>query len=294
MENHVLVFVAGDTESLSESFLEKIFSLLPDHTDVKWLSPDKAAEIDIILPLGPSLFQNLQKFCHDNGIDVFEVPSAYRRKKLFLADMDATIVEGETLDDLAAQIGLKEKIAEITARAMRGELDFQAALEQRVLMLKDLSTTALRETLQEMKINKGAKEALRVMRQNGTECYLVSGGFAYFTEAIATACGFNGHHGNVLDISGEQLTGKVVPPILDKESKLALLRQYTEKLGILPQETMAVGDGANDIPMLSAAGTGVGYQPKPLVREKIANIILHTDLTSLLYIQGYTWQDIAA
>lgn len=289
MGSHYLVFVSGkDSHPLSESFLAQFQLSAPN-----WLHPAKAAEILLSSDLPHDVLTSIRQECAKHFTDVFYVPAEYRRKKLFLADMDATIVEGETLDDLAAQVGLKDKIAEITARAMRGELDFKAALEERVAMLKDLSETALEKTLKLMVINKGAIEAVQVMRAHGTECYLVSGGFTYFTEAIAKACGFNGHHGNQLDMLGGNLTGKVVPPNLDKQAKLNFLRQYAQKLGISMEETMAVGDGANDIPMLEAAGMGVGYHPKPLVREKISNIILHTDLTSLLYIQGYTWQDMA-
>lgn len=292
MTGYVLVFVAGKKDyPLTEDFLASFRKQFPEHT-VNWLHPDKVAEFHFSAPL--SNLQSIRDTADKNFVDVFYLPSEHRRKKLLLADMDATIVEGETLDDLAAFAGLKDKIAAITQRAMRGELDFKQALEQRVKMLDGLSVTALAETLSAMKINAGATETIRVMRKHGAECYLVSGGFTYFTAAIAQACGFNGHHGNILEIERDVLTGNVIPPILDKESKLAFLRDYTEKCKILREETMAVGDGANDIPMLLEAGTGVGYQPKPLVKEQISNVIIHTDLTSLLYIQGYTWQDISA
>ena len=287
-----LVFVSGKKEHpLTENFIR---SLHDDFSDIplKWLHPDKAAELNFSADISPDVFRGIRDAAGHEYVDVFVIPALHRRKKLLLADMDATIVEGETLDDLAAFAGLKEKISEITARAMRGELDFKQALEQRVNMLEGLSVKALEQTLSTMKINAGAIETIRVMRAHGAECYLVSGGFTYFTNAIAKACNFNDHHGNVLEIQDSHLTGKVVPPILDKNAKLAFLNEYTAKCRIPKELTMSVGDGANDIPMLLGAGTGVGYHPKPLVQEQISNLIIHTDLTSLLYIQGYTWLDL--
>ncbi len=289
MTDCFLVFVSGKKDTpLTEAL---IHSLHVDFAEIplNWLHPDKAAELKFNTDLSPDFFKEIRKAASPYDVDVFLTPALNRRKKLLLADMDATIVEGETLDDLAACAGLREEISAITARAMRGELDFKGALTQRVKMLGGLSITALQQTLSAMKINDGAIETIRVMRQHGAECYLVSGGFTYFTEAIAKACGFNGHHGNFLEIEGEHLTGYVIPPILDKDAKLAFLHNYMAKNSILKEDTMTVGDGANDIPMLLGAGIGVGYHPKPLVQEQISNLIIHTDLTSLLYIQGYTW-----
>lgn len=292
MTGSFLIFVSGKMEvPLTENFLHTFHEILPEY-QINWLHPDKAAELEINTTVSAEIFETIKKSADRNFVDVFLIPTLHRRKKLLLADMDATIVEGETLDDLAAYAGLQDKIAAITARAMRGELDFKEALEQRVKMLKGLPVSALEHTLSSMKINAGAQKTVQVMRAHGAQCYLVSGGFTYFTEAIAKSCGFNGHHGNTLKIEDGLLSGEVVPPILDKDSKLALLREYTSKCGLAKEETLSIGDGANDIPMLLGAGTGVGYYPKPVVREQIPNIIIHTDLTSLLYIQGYTWQDI--
>ncbi len=264
---------------------------IPD-IQINWLDPGKAAEIFLSDMLSPETLSFIQDKAGKISVDVFLTPATHRRKKLLLADMDATIVEGETLDALAAYTGLEDHIAAITTRAMRGELDFKAALDERVQMLRGLPVIALDKTLSDITINPGARDTIRVMRAHGAECYLVSGGFTYFTHPVAEACGFNGHHGNQLEIKDGHLTGKVCPPILDKESKQALLYEYTSKLGLLAEQTMAVGDGANDIPMLLAAGTGVGYCPKPVVQKQIFNAIIHTDLTSLLYIQGYTGDDI--
>lgn len=300
MTPSVLVLVAGDVSSrpLSLAHLAHAETVLEAAgiicSEPHWLHPHKAAELHLSQGVSPDVCGRLHDDLGRDLIDVFVVPQDNRRKKILLADMDATIVEGETLDDLAGQAGLKDLIAGITARAMRGELDFHAALTERVRLLKGLSRSALTATLDAMVVNTGAQDVVRVMRSHGAECYLVSGGFTYFTEAIARICGFNGSHGNVLGWDGDVLSGEVVPPILDKDAKLAFLNAYRENLGISEDLTMAVGDGANDIPMLEAAGLGVGFHPKPLVKERISNCILHTDLTSLLYVQGYTQADLLA
>ncbi len=295
----VLILVSGDGQkSFSHFDLTEVQSLISKHGieygSPYWTHPDKAVEINVSAQLNDGMLSDIRQLMDAHAIDVFCVPAENRRKKLLLADMDATIVTGETLDDLAGAVGLKDKISAITERAMRGELDFQSALKERVAMLAGLSVSALSETLSAMTLNTGAEDVVRVMRRNGAECYLVSGGFTYFTGAIAERCVFNGHHGNVLGIEHGKLTGQVVPPVLDKDSKYRFLSQYRAELGLSVADTMAVGDGANDIPMLQEAGLGVGFQPKPLVKQAVPNWIVHTDLTSLLYIQGYTWQDIAS
>jgi phosphoserine phosphatase len=294
----VLVLVAGDNhKALSLAHVAHVETFLENAGVVcdepHWLNPHKAAEITLSADITDDVLLRLKDDMGRDCIDVFCVPKHNRRKKLLLADMDATIVEGETLDDLAAAVGLKEEISAITAQAMRGELDFQSALIARVKKLAGLSADALSNTLSAMVINDGAIDVVRAMRRHGAECYLVSGGFTYFTAAIAEICGFNGHHGNVLEIAEEKLTGEVIFPILDKDSKLAFLNQYRENLGLSEDDTMAVGDGANDIPMLLGAGLGVGFRPKPKVKDVVRNCIIHTDLTSLLYVQGYSIEDLS-
>lgn len=295
----ILVLVSGnDTKPLKLFDIETVKNILKNYhinsISGDWLHPEKAFEIKSSERIHINILHHVRQEMGNKEIDVFLVSSVNRRKKLLLADMDATIVEGETLDDLADRAGMKDKISAITERTMRGELDFKSALIERVMMLKDLSLSALIETRKSIILNRGASDVIRVMRKFGAECYLVSGGFTFFTEEIAQKCNFNGHHGNQLEIISDYLSGHVIPPILDKDSKLSFLYHYTKKLGLNPNETMAVGDGANDIPMLQGSGLGVGYHPKPLVKDKINNHIIHTDLISLLYIQGYTWQDIKA
>jgi phosphoserine phosphatase len=240
----------------------------------------------------PQQMQQIKAMMHEMQCDVFFTPLEDRQKKLLLADMDATIVVGETLDDLAAEAGLGSEIAAITARAMAGELDFQDSLNERVKKLGGLPLCALEKTRARMELSKGADTAIKFLRAKGCASILVSGGFTYFTSAVAALCDFAGNHGNVLEIENSALTGRVLPPILDKDAKRQYLLEYTEKLGLTLSQTMAVGDGANDLPMLQLAGMGVGYKPKAIVAASIENCIVHSDLLSLIFIQGHTWQEV--
>lgn len=214
-----------------------------------------------------------------------------RRKRLLLADMDATMIEGETLDELAAHVGLKSEIAAITAQAMRGELDFETALSKRVMLLRGLPVTALQDTLQNTKYSKGAAALVKTMRRFGARCVLISGGFDFFTGSVAHTLGFHTHIGNRLEIEEAKLTGRVLPPIVDKGTKKNTLLAEAKALSIPPSSAMAVGDGANDIPMLQTAGAGVGYFGKPAVQAATPYQVRHTDLTALLYMQGYRAQE---
>lgn len=283
-EQDVLVLVAGASVKLTENFIPFQVS--------RWLREGVAAEVDTLFTA--EQFNQLRDQMAKHEIDVFRINSAYRRKKLLLADMDATIVEGETLDELAAACGLKDEISAITQQAMRGEIDFKQALRARVAKLKGLPVTELRNTLDKMVLTPGARDMVRVMSHYGATCVLVSGGFTFFTNAIARQCGFQFNHGNELEISGNTLTGQVLDPILDKDAKKMFLTEYTSKLGLHAAETLAVGDGANDIPMLENAGLGVGYRPKPLVKEHVQNYMVFSDHMALLYVQGYTGAEIDA
>lgn len=252
-----------------------------------WLRKNKAVDIILSDITQSSLMSHFRDFLKDDRIDVFTTKTGIRRKKLLLADMDSTIVAEETLDELAAFAGIKDQIAEITAQAMNGKLDFHEALRKRVSLLKGLNANKLQETLDETKINPGAKELIQTMKEGGATCVLVSGGFTFFTRAIAEKLGFDFNHGNQLEINDNVLTGNVIEPIQDKHSKLQYLRQYCEDLGLEEKDVMAIGDGANDLPMLKTAGFGVGYHAKDTVQKEIDNLILYGDLSSALYAQGY-------
>jgi phosphoserine phosphatase len=292
-----LTLVASDVPlssgqlAITERYLDSEGVLITKQPE--WLEDRKAADIGLSQAVTLNQMKALRQIHDEHRIDIFCTSDQNRRKNLFLADMDSTIVTSETLDELAAEAGIKDKISKITERAMRGELDFHAALKERAGLIKGLSTKALKRTLDTTKLSKGAKITLNSLRKQDVFCVLVSGGFTYFTDAIASQLGFNANHGNVLGIENEQLTGGVQEPILDKDSKLNFLKLYCEELSINVSQTIAIGDGANDLPMLEAAGLGIGYHPKPLLEDTLLNCIRHSDLTSVLYAQGYKSSEIA-
>lgn len=253
-----------------------------------WLDKEKAGDIAISDTLQFALVSHLREFLEGDKIDFFVTKEENRQKKLLLADMDSTIVTSETLDELAEYAGIKDRIAQITARAMNGELDFHEALRERVGLLKGLQTTALAATLEETKLSEGAQVFVQTMRAHGATCVLVSGGFTFFTQKIADICGFQFNHGNELEISADRLTGNVIPPILDKFAKVSFLKDYMHDLDLTPDHAITIGDGANDLPMLKMAGLGIGFHPKPAVAQEVSNAILYGDLTAALYAQGYS------
>ena len=221
-------------------------------------------------------------------LDINRVATEKRKKKLLLADMDSTIINVECLDELADMAGLKPRIAAITERAMRGEIEFEAALKERVGLLKGLKLDALERTYAErVRLNPGAKSLLATMRANGAHTMLVSGGFGYFTQRVAEAAGFHVERGNTFLDDGAALTGEVAMPILGREAKLQALEDAVAQLKIGFEETLAVGDGANDLAMIQKAGLGVAYHAKPVVAAAAGAAIAHNDLTALLYLQGY-------
>ena len=228
-------------------------------------------------------------------VDVCVQPRDGRRKRLLIADMDSTIIGCECLDELADFAGMKAEIAAITERAMRGELQFEGALRERVGMLEGLSTDALQQCYdQRVRLNPGAKTLVRTMGAHGARCVLVSGGFEFFTSRVAAAAGFHDNRANTLIESGGRLTGKVGEPILGREAKLEALRREATGLGAPRFETLAIGDGANDLAMIEAAGLGVAYRAKPIVAAQADARVDHADLTALLYFQGYTAAEFAA
>lgn len=286
---HTLTLVASG-KPLTDQFLRSLKPVLGAYNievgKPAWLAPDKAADIAISLKPQTACIIHLREECAPHKIDFFVNKTEGRRKKLVLADMDSTIIAEETLDELAAHAGIKDQIAAITTRAMNGELDFETALRERVALLKGLPETALQETLDKMVVNPGAQAFIQTMRDNGATCILVSGGFTFFTSRVASAVGFNGDHGNTLDIENGVLKGTVGLPILDKFAKLEFLKHYCGELGLTMQDALTIGDGANDLPMLKAAGLGIGYYPKKAVVDELDNLILYGDFTAALYAQG--------
>jgi phosphoserine phosphatase len=222
-------------------------------------------------------------------VDFAVQPVENRKKRLLIADMDSTIINVECLDELADFAGVKDKVSEITERAMRGELAFEGALRERVGMLKGLSVDALQTCYDDrVKLNPGARTLVRTMAEHGARCALVSGGFTFFTSRVAEAAGFHLNRANTLIEADGKLTGTVGDPILGKEAKLAALQEETAALGLTPADALAVGDGANDLAMIEVAGLGVAYRAKPIVASQAHAKVDHADLTALLYFQGYT------
>ncbi|MDA5193487.1 phosphoserine phosphatase SerB [Govanella unica] len=252
---------------------------------VDWLNPGIAADVPFDGAVDKAGFAGLP-------FDWALQPVAGRRKKLLLADMDSTIITVECIDEIADFAGFKEEVAGITEAAMRGELDFVAALEKRVGMLKGLKEETLQTVFDErVKLMPGARTLIQTMNAAGAMTALVSGGFTFFTSRVAALTGFHVNRANVLGLAEGALTGAVIPPIVDSATKLASLQEFAGQTGITLAETLAVGDGANDIPMIVAAGLGVAYHAKPKAQDAADVAINHGDLTALLYLQGFRATD---
>ncbi|BHH85209.1 phosphoserine phosphatase SerB [Desulforhopalus sp. 52FAK] len=287
----ILILVSSSKKNpLLQELLDRVSACIGGETGPwLWLEPGKAAELFLDLPAEQWSRSAVEDLLAEDLIDSFVIEDdGCRKKKLLISDMDNTMVIGETLDDLAAACNLKDQIATITEKAMCGEIDFPTALRTRVKMLRGLSTEALGKTEREIEYMPGAETLVRVMGENGVYCVLVSGGFTCFTEPVAHHLGFHAHHGNVLQLNNNLLTGMVEDPILDHNTKLSFLRQYASENSLTESDCLAVGDGANDLAMISAAGLGVGFHPKAYLRERAKNSIVYGDLTALLYVQGYS------
>ncbi|MCF6316388.1 MAG: phosphoserine phosphatase SerB [Marinosulfonomonas sp.] len=260
--------------------------------DAVWLAPDVAAEFETAMVPDNrwDVWADLQKM----GVDLVMQPAEGRRKMMLLADMDSTMIEQECIDELAAEAGIGARVAEITARAMDGELDFEDALRERVGLLKGLDSAAIETVLADrITLMPGGKVLLATMKANGAYAALVSGGFTAFTAMVADELGFDENRANTLLIEGGKLTGGVGEPILGREAKVAALNEITTRLGLTANQVMAVGDGANDLGMLELAGAGVALHAKPSVAAECDIRINHGDLTALLYIQGYNLEGFA-
>ena len=287
---------APSAPALGEAMLARVLSRLPAAQSPAWLAEGMAA--DILLPGAAQLdcrrtAGTIREALAGAPIDVVVQPTAYRRKRLFLADMDSTMIEQECIDELADYVGLKPHVATITERAMRGEIAFEPALRERVALLKGLPASVIDDVIaKHISLTPGGTTLVKTMRAHGTHTCLVTGGFTLFSQRVAAMIGFDESRANTLAIGPDgKLTGEVVEPIFGRDGKLATLEALTARLGLDPEETMAIGDGANDIAMIEAAGLGVAYRAKPRVAEAAAARIDHGDLTALLYLQGYRRSD---
>ncbi len=289
---NVLTLISNPAEPvLTAAIVADCGARMVDVTAISWLSEGVAADIffdgDIVAAeekLGPELMAK--------NLDFLFQPQQNRVKKLLVADMDSTIIQCECIDELADFAGLKEEISAMTKAAMQGNVDFEQTLRDRVALLAGLEATALEKMYRErLALTPGAVPLIRTMNAKGAMTVLVSGGFTFFTGKVAALTGFQVNRGNILEISDGRLTGKVLPPIVDSRTKIDSLIEFRNKGGLSKAETLAIGDGANDIPMIREAGLGVAFHPKPAVEKAADMVIRHADLTALLYLQGYSDQD---
>src|SRR5438067_10250900 len=279
--------------ALDTTIVDGALAVLPSPGTVQWLFDEVAVDIPFDSPVKSAddikaIETRLQQARGDLPIDIVVQPRAFRRKKLFLADMDSTMIGQECIDELADFAGLKAHVAEITERAMRGEIEFEPALRERVALLKDMPVSVVDEVLKKrIKPTPGGRELVATMRANGAYTCLISGGFTLFTSAVAAIIGFQENRANELKIENGKLTGEVAEPILGRAIKLATLIELTESFDLDDIDTLVVGDGANDLGMIQAAGLGVAYYAKPAVAAAAAARTDHGPLTGLLYAQGY-------
>ena len=288
----VITLIANpDRRDLSPGLVDSLRNAWGGGNDV-WLAPDEAAEFAV--QQVPSNQWEVWQDCQNMGIDMVVQPLDGRRKKMLLADMDSTLIQQECIDELAAEAGVGDRVAAITARAMNGEIDFGDALRERVGLLAGLDETIIQQVLEtRITYMPGGKALVATMKANDAHAALVSGGFTAFSAAVATRLGFDEHRANTLLVENGQLTGKVADPILGRDAKVAALHEIAARLDLAPSDVIAVGDGANDLGMLGLAGSGVALHAKPVVAAQCDIRINHGDLTALLYLQGYSRDEFA-
>lgn len=258
--------------------------------EAAWLNPSIAAEF--ALDQMPNNLWQVWEDLQAHRVDLAIQPAAGRRKGMLLADMDSTMIGQECIDELADEAGIGGYVAEITARAMNGELDFEDALRERVALLKGLDERVISKVLEHrISFTPGGRELVATMKAQGGYAALVSGGFTAFTTHVATTLGFDEHRANILHVEQGKLAGTVAEPILGRAAKVTALQDIASRLGLDAQDVMAVGDGANDLGMLELAGAGVALHAKPAVAAQCALRINHGDLTALLYLQGYSAEE---
>ena len=289
---HVATLIANPARPvLDDAAMALAVAVLATTQEIRVLDPGIAADL-LFTPGGAGdkgIAERLRTALQDLPVDVVVQPLATPCKRLFVADMDSTMIGQECIDELADYAGLKIHVAAITERAMRGEIEFEPALQERVALLKGLPLAVVEEVItNRITLTPGGRTLVATMRKNGALTCLVSGGFTVFTGPVAAMIGFDEHRGNTLIMEDGKLAGRVVEPILGREAKLATLIELRDDLGLSPQDTLAVGDGANDLAMLQAAGLGVAYRAKPKVAAGAHARIDHGDLTALLYLQGYS------
>lgn len=281
--------------AVTDDVIRRAAQALPANASTRWLDAGIAADLLFTFEGSDSprvVMERVREAVAGEPVDVIVQPLLGRRKRLFLADMDSTIIGQECIDELADFVGLKEKVSAITERAMRGEIAFEPALRERVELLRGLPVSVIDRILAErITLNPGAVRLVQTLRAHGVYTCLVSGGFTLFTQRIALLAGFDEHRANRLVVADDHLAGRVEEPILGREAKRATLIELRDTRRLAPHETIAVGDGANDLAMLGDAGLGIAYHAKPAVAEAAHARIEHSDLTALLYAQGFRRED---
>jgi phosphoserine phosphatase len=292
--SHVLVLTAAPDAALDPSIATQAASALSGCGGTPrgstWLAPC-ACEIPFD---GAADASAVRAALAGVAVDVNVVPVSQRRKKLLIADMESTLIENEMLDDLAAMIGIHDEVAEITRRAMNDEIDFRDALRERVALLAGLPVERMEEAALGIRIMSGAATLAATMKAHGAYTAIVSGGFLFFTHLVRAKLGFDHDEGNDLEIASGSLTGEVREPVLNRDGKVAALKRLAHAKRLDLAAALTVGDGANDVPMLLAAGLGVAYRAKPAVAAKARVCVDHGDLTALLYLQGYRREEFVA
>ena len=291
---HVATLISNPAApALDAGALALARAALPAAANPEWLDPGIAADIPFT-PAGTidqrAFADRIRAALTGRPIDVVVQATTHRRKRLFLADMDSTMIGQECIDELADHAGFKSRVATITERAMRGEIAFEPALRERVALLKGLPLAVVDEVIaKRIVLTPGGRTLVATMRAKGAYTCLVSGGFTLFTDRIGAMIGFDENRANILGMNADKrFSGLVAEPILGREAKLETLNELRQRFALSNDETLAIGDGANDIPMIEGAGLGVAYHGKPAVAQAAAARIDHGDLTALLYAQGYS------
>jgi len=295
--SHVLVLISNpETRGLGGEHVAAATEMLPDPEEPDWLNPEIACQIPFERgeQAVVDVKRRVRRALGDTPIDIAVVAADNRRKRVLVADMDSTMIQQECIDEIADILGLKDRVAEITERAMVGELPFADALRERAALLAGVTRDQIDMLIRErITLMPGSRELVATMSRNGALCALVSGGFTIFTDVIGARLGFHKARANTLNFDGNALDGTVKEPILGPEAKLAALNQFSAQVASGPVDAIAVGDGANDIAMIRNAGMGVAYHAKPLVAATARIQVNHGDLTALLYVQGYRAADFA-
>ncbi|MGI9412089.1 MAG: phosphoserine phosphatase SerB [Hyphomicrobiales bacterium] len=291
MQSVLILITAPEHKALTPDMARAAATALPSPSGPDWLADRIACEIGFAMSAGADR-TGIENAVRDTlgaaPVDIAILPAEGRRRSLLVADMDSTMIGEECIDELGALTGLGAEIAAITERAMRGELDFTGAVRARVGLMKGLDAGAIDRVIAErISLTPGGRELVQTMRRHGAYTALVSGGFTAFTAHVAAQLGFDDHQGNRLVVDGGAIAGTVEEPILGRAAKVEALQRYCAQRDIPAAAAMAVGDGANDLDMLAAAGLGVAYRAKPVVAEAARVRIDHGDLTALLYLQGY-------